>query len=237
MFRCSPSRSRNALGVTSMRAPAMPLPPYRTCWTGTSFICAGFSIPHVMSVLCAGILPSFAEHHNRIIIFVPEARPDVVSPAWNGLRWSGGHVATVHTPIALPRPVGSPACLKLSAVRPGLPGLDRPGPPPDCHPGETMEDGVRPGMAGGPRVFRRDPVLGDQRDAPVREDPLPSQLPCHAALGRLLCPVRRAIRRNPGHAPGPSRHAPALDRRGPVGHAGMAARPPLFRFPLGAARL
>src|SRR5207244_9146046 len=105
----------------------------------------------------------------------------------NGLRWSGGHVATVHTPAALPHPVRSPACLKLSAVRPGLPGLDRPGPPPDCHPGETMEDGVRPGMAGGPRVFRRDPVLGDQRHALVRAGARPSLLPLRAAPPRALC--------------------------------------------------
>src|SRR3989441_2089899 len=169
------------------------------------------------------------------MIFVPGACP-VVSPPRNGL-WYTPHAASVHTPAAPPCPVRNAARPELSDLRTGLPGLDRPGPPPDCHPGETLEDGVRTGLAGGPRVLRRDPVVGDQRHAPVREDPLPCQLLRHAAPGRVLRPVRRAVRRNPGRAHGRAGPAPALDRRGPVGHAGMAARLPLLRLPLGAARL
>src|SRR5207247_5661599 len=103
---------------------------------------------------CAGILPSsFAKHHNRIMIFVPGACP-VVSPPRNGL-WYTPHAASVHTPAAPSCPVRNAARPELSDLRTGLPGLDRPGPPPDCHPGEALVDGVRSGLAGGVLVVCR----------------------------------------------------------------------------------
>src|SRR5207247_4889609 len=164
---------------------------------------------------CAGILrSSFAKHRNRIMIVVPGACP-VVSPPRNGL-WYTPHAAAVHTPAAPSCPVRNAARPELSDLRTGLPGLDRPGPPPDCHPGEALEDGVLTGLAGGPRVLRRHPVVGDQRHAPIREDPLACQLLRHAAPGRLLRPVRRHFRPHPGRAHGRARPAPALDRESVV---------------------
>src|SRR5437899_7418071 len=82
--------------------------------------------------------------------FRSEALP-VVSPARNRL-WYTPHAASVHPPAAPPGVVRSAARPEFSKIRPGCPGLDRPGPPPHRHSAETPQNGIQTGLAGGLRV-------------------------------------------------------------------------------------